>query len=129
MEQVNSTQTPTHNNNTTSIRNIQETIPSNTDERPTQENQNEDNEVNKKSRQIINQMRDPAVSTTACFTMFTAGAAAAYLSYQHKYGKSSKFMTAGFTLGVAALGLAEYFSIKAYMRTNNIDKQSWTDFF
>lgn len=72
----------------------------------------------KASDKIVDELRDPAVSTTVLFTVVTASAASTYLSQQHKQGTLSGLLATGVVLGVAALSVAEYFSVKAYFRRN-----------
>lgn len=70
----------------------------------------------KYSENVVEELKDPAVSTTVLFTAVTASAASTYLTQQHKQGTLSTVLTAGVLFGVAALSVAEYFSVKAYFR-------------
>lgn len=71
------------------------------------------------SDKVVNKIQEPAVSTTILFTTVTASAASTYLTQQHKVGKLTPLVTAGVVVGIAALSVAEYFSVKAYFRKNN----------
>lgn len=77
-------------------------------------------EASKKySENVVEELKDPAVSTTVLFTAVTASAASTYLTQQHKQGSLSTVLAAGVLFGVAALSVAEYFSVKAYFRRSN----------
>lgn len=63
-------------------------------------------------------LNDTAISTTFLFSSFTGSAAIAYLTHQYRIGKFSGLLAVGVVSGVVALGAAEYFSVKGYIRKN-----------
>lgn len=71
------------------------------------------------SSKALDGLKDPAVSTTVLFTAVTSSAAFTYLSQQHKQGKLNAIVAVGVAVGVTALSVAEYFSVKAYFKRNN----------
>lgn len=81
-------------------------------------------EINKESNErypnkALEGLKDPAISTTVLFTAVTSSAAFTYLSQQHKQGKLNAIVAVGVAVGVTALSVAEYFSVKAYFKRNS----------